>query len=311
MSHVFDAAVKDATGNYFINQLERLDPVLNKPLASFTYARDVDFSALDLADETTAFEAVSYAASSMGNAPAFISDKQTEFGVSGVEYSKKVNPTFLWGMSIQKSIIELERAMKLGRDLSADLFDALNMRQNVDLQNLVYKGNAASGTTGLINDATVTAAAVSGAVWASKTPDQILNDINTVLDAAWAASGYTSCPSRIGLPPTQFSRLASTPRASGSDMSIAKWLSENSLANSLNGAPLEIVPMRELVGAGAGATDRMIAYRKDSNAVRFPKSAVRALPVETLGMFQRAIYVARVGVIEFKQPELARYADGI
>lgn len=312
----FDQAVVDSTGVFFQTQLTRLDPVLNEPLAEFTWSRDIDVGALDVGDENTAFDTIKYLAVG-GIQPAgksFIGPKTTEVGNVGVDMERKTSPTFVWAEAIQKTVIELAQAAKLGRNLDANLLDALNMKKNVDLQNMVYTGDTLQAVKGLVNQTIVTAAnVVNGAsaspLWTSKTDDEILADINTILTATWAQTGYTQMPRRLGLPPAKFAYLVSRKIVNGS-MSIAKYLAENSIAMVQNGVPLELVPMRELAAAGAGGTDRMVAYTKTKVNQRIPMSATASTPVQYRDLYQRVVYYFRVGVVEIVKPETLRYADG-
>lgn len=311
-----DAATIDSTGVFFTNELQRIDPVLNEPLAEFTWSRDIDLNPLDIADENTGFDSVKYGAVG-GVQPAgksFIGTKTTEIGNVSADFERKLNPTFLWAEGVQVNIIELAKAAKLGRNLDGTLLDALNMKKNVDTQNMVYLGDAANGVKGLVNQTSVTAVVVANGasaspLWTSKTDDEILQDLNTQLTAAWAATGYKIMPSRVGLPPAKFAYLISRKIANGS-MSIAKFLSENSIAMSQNGRPLELVPMRELIGAGTAGADRMMFYTKDRKNLRFPMSPTASTAVQYRDLFQRTIYYLRMGVVELLRPETVRYADG-
>ena len=143
----------------------------------------------------------------------------------------------------------------------------------------------------------------------SKTDDEVLADINTILTAAWAQSGYTVVPRRLGLPPAKFAYLVSRKIGNGS-MSLAKYLADNSLAMETNGVPLELVPMRELAAAGAGGTDRMVAYTKRRDYQRWPLSATLSTPVQYKDLYQRVAYYCRMGTLEIVKPETLRYADG-
>lgn len=314
----FDAQTVDSTGVFFSTELNRIDPVLNTPLADFSYARDIDLAPLDIADETTSFDSVKFAATGgvEANGPSFVSSKTTEIGAVGVDMQRVTAGTFLWAQAVQKTVIELAQSQKLGRPLDALLLDAMNLKLNVDMQNHVYLGyTPAAGTAvkGLLNSTQVTAstvaAGVGGLLWTQKTDDEILADINTLLTSSWQASGFTIMPDRLGLPPIKFSYLVSRKIANQS-MSLLKYLSENTMSNNINGKPLDIVPMREAVGAGAGSTDRMIAYRKRADVVRLPRSPVLSTPVQLSGLYQKSIYYTRFGTVEFVKPEAVRYADG-
>ena len=311
----FDQATVDSTGAFFQTELTRVDPVLNQPLADFTWSRDIDIGPLDIGDETTAFDAVKYVATGgvQPGGKSFVGPKTTEVPNAGADMERKTNPTFVWAEAVQMTVIELAQAQKLGRNLPATLMDALNMKKNVDMQNQVYTGDVLQNVKGLVNSTLVTAANVvagaGGSLWTQKTDDEILADINTVLSANWAQTGYTFVPRRLGLPPAKFAYLVSRKIVNGS-MSLAKYLAENSLAMTANGTPLELVPMRELTGAGAGGTDRMIAYTKRRDFQRIPMSPTASTPVQYRDLHQRSVYYFRVGVVEFVKPETLRYADG-
>ena len=313
----FDQATADSTGVFFSNELMRISPMLIEPLADFPYARDVDITDLDLGDESTAYDAA-YERAVGGVNPAgksIISARTTVIGAVNVDADRTVSPTFLWGELFQMSIIEIERAMKLNRPLSPMLLNALKRKWELDTQGMVYLGDTGAGVTGLVNSAAVTASSVaatgtgSTTAWANKTPDQINDDINTLIGAVWQASGYTRIPNRIGLPPQKLTYMNSV-RLSNTGESLLAYVKRNNTA-LMNGQDLAFAPMRELVGAGSGATDRMIAYTKSPDVVRYPRSELRALPLQFDGLFQKQIYVGRLGTIEIPRPQLLRYADGI
>lgn len=313
----FDQATVDSTGVFFQTELTRISPTLVEPLADFPYARDVDLTDLDLGDEATAYDAALERATGGVNpaGKSIISARTTVIGAVNVDLERVQSPTFLWGELFQMSIIEIERAMKLGRPLSPMLLTALKRKWELDTQGMVYLGDAALGVTGLVNSALVTAATVAagvgGITWALKTPDEILTDVNTVLDATWAASGYTRMPTRIGLPPAKLSALVSR-RLTNTDVSVLEYLKRNNIAASQGGVDLQFAPMRELIGAGAGGTDRMIAYSKSQDVVRYPRTnELRPLPTQFDGLFQKQIYVGKLGTLEIPRPALLRYADGI
>jgi hypothetical protein len=313
----FDQATIDSTGVFFSNELMRISPTLIEPLADFPYARDVDLTPLDLGDESTAYDSVAYRAAGGVNpvGKSIISARTTVIGAANVDSDRLISPTFLWGELFQMSIIEIERAMKLGRPLSPQLLNALKMKWEIDSQGMVYLGDAALGVTGLVNSTAVTAATVaatgtgSSTLWSTKTPDQINDDINTLITAVWASSGYTRIPNRIGLPPQKLAYLNSV-RITNTGESLLAYVKRNN-TSLMNGQDLSFAPIRELVGAGSGSTDRMIAYTKAVDVVRYPRSELRALPLQYDGLFQKQIYVGRLGTIEIPRPQLLRYADGI
>lgn len=314
----FDQATVDSTGVFFQNELIRISPTLIEPLADFPYARDVDLTDLDLGDEATAYDA-SLERATGGINPAgksIISARTTVIGAVNVDMERVQSPTFLWGELFQMSIIEIERAMKLGRPLSPQLLAALKRKWELDTQGMVYLGDTGLGVTGLVNSALVTAVTAGaktggGTAWsATATVDEVNGDINNIISQTWAASGYTRIPNRIGLPPAKLTYLNSV-RLPNTGESLLAYIKRNNTA-LMQGQELSFAPMRELVGAGAGSTDRMIAYTKSVDVVRYPRTnELRALPLQFDGLFQKQIYVGRLGTIEIPRPQLMRYMDGI
>lgn len=314
----FDQATIDSTGVFFETQLMRINPTLVEPLADFPYARDVDLIDIDLGDEATGYDAVLERATGGVNpaGKSIITARTTTIGAVNVDLERVTNPTFLWGELFQMSVVEIERAMKLGRPLSPMLLSALKRKWELDTQGMVYLGDSALGVTGLVNSALVTAYTVaatgtgSSTFWTTKTADLISDDVNKLLYDTWQASGFTRLPDTIGLPPQQMTYINSQ-RLSNTDRTILSYIRENN-ASLLNGQNLRFVPMRELAGAGAGGTNRMIAYSKSLDVVRYPRTnELRPLPVQFDGLFQKQIYLGKLGTLEIPRPQLLRYADGI
>ena len=181
----------------------------------------------------------------------------------------------------------------------------------MDTDSQVYVGDVSTGDVGLVNNPIVTAGAVAGDTWANAGPAVILEQINELLTSVWASSGYAICPSELRIPPVQYG-LISTKVVSGSgDVSILQYLAQNSIANNINGRPLNIQPLKWLVNAGEGDTDRMMAYTNNEDFVRFPMVPVRRETAYYQGIRFIAPYIWGFGSVEFVYPETVGYRDGI
>lgn len=314
---MMDAATIDATGVFYTNELQRIDPVLITPVVDLPYERDIDIVPLDIADEQTGFDLLKYVATG-GMNPAgksFIGRRTTVIGVAGADTERQLSPTFNWAEIIQASVFELATAQRLGRSISEDHLAALRMKWNLDSQAMVYLGDSDVNVTGLVNSNLVAVQNVpngaSGSpLWANKTPEEKAADLNSLLLNAWIASGYQQVPGRVGLPPMEYARLT-TDKIANTAVSLGNYLANNNLATTNNGRPLEFVPMKELVGAGVGGTNRMIAYVKDRSVVRWARSALQNTPVQLDGIYQKTVYFGKFGTVEIPKPQLMRYADGI
>jgi hypothetical protein len=317
---------KDSALSYYVNQLDNLDKRLYEPLVSVSWGRDIKLrSGITMANESTSFIRSAFAAAgSLGN-PAtanlggnmpWISAETTAIPGVSVNGERVVLPLRLLAREVSYTSPELERSNLLGQPIDAQKIDALNILYQMNTDQMVYIGSSEVGATGLCNSSLVTAGNVSagiggGTTWASKTPVEILADINTVLKDTWTSSALAVCPDKLLLPPTQFSFLASTLISSAGNMSILEFVKKNSIALTINGRELDIQPVKWLTGRGDSSSDRMVAYTNDESRVRFPMVPIRRETPYYQGIRFTAPYLWAFGEVEFVYPETVRYADGI
>jgi hypothetical protein len=321
-----DGKTVDSAGAFLISELERLDPTLHMPLAAVFWSRDVDLREdVTIADEAASFTNSTFAAP--GNiTPTGInwSGKNTT-AIAGiaVDISKTAQPLTLWDMELKYSIPELESAIRLGRPIDQQKFEGLNLKHQMDIDQVVYIGDSTVGITGLFNSAAVTAttAAATGTggstQWATKTPQNILADVNTLLTNTWAASGYAVIPDRILVPPVDYGLLVSQTVSTAGNISILKFLEQNNLA-AQNGGQLTILPSKWGIGMGTGGTpqvlgtvDRALAYSKDPLRVRYPMTPLQKTALQYHGIYHSTTYYCRLGQLETIYPETFAYLDGL
>ena len=317
----FDRATIDSTGVFLISELERLDQTLHQPLVSITWSRDIDLREdVSIADEASSFTNSSFA-SAGGATPsgkAWIGKDSTSITGLALDIGKTSNPLYLWGMEVSYSLPELESAQKLGRPVDAQKFQGMQTKHQMDIDEQVYIGDSSLGKYGLVNSDLVTVdtlgnGAAGTATWVTKSPDEILADVNTTIQACWAAAGYAVCPGELRLPPSQFAYVASQKVSDAGNVSILQFLEENSISLRVNGRKLNIQPLKWLATAArSGATaDRMVVYTKANDRVRFPLVPLQRTPLEYRSIFHTTTYFGRLGVVEFVYPETVRYADGL
>lgn len=321
----FDARTIDSTGSFLIGELERLDQTLHMPLVNYTWSRDIKLREdVTIADETSSFTNSSFASAggATPNGKAWLSKNANQIPGIQLDIGKTVSPLNLWAHEIAWTLPELESAIKLGRPIDAQKLTGLQLKHQMDIDEQVYVGDTVLNVTGLANSAAVTvgnviAGALGGTQWATKTPDEILNDVNSLLYATYAASGFARIPNELRLPPLQYGYIVAQKVSGNADKSILKFLLENNLA-AQNGTPLNIQPLKWLIGRGVGGTpftlgtvDRMVAYTNDQTLVRFPMVPLQRTPLEYRSLWQSTTYYGRLGVVEFVYPETLQYADGI
>jgi hypothetical protein len=312
---------RDSALAYYVNQLENLDKRLYEPLTSVSWGRDINLrGGITMGNESTSFIRSAFAASgtlgqSNGGMP-WISAETTAIPGVSVNGERIVLPLRLLAREVSFTSVELERSQLTGQPIDTQKTDALNMLYQMNTDQMVYIGSADVGATGLLNSALVTAGnvvnGISGSpLWVNKTPDEILADVNSLITAAWSASAFAVCPGKLLLPPAQFSYIVSQKVSSAGNISILKFLQENSISLSVNGKALDIQPVKWLTGRGVGPTDRMCVYTQDESRVRFPMVPIRRETAYYQGIRYVAPYLWAFGEMEIVYPETVRYADGI
>lgn len=309
----------DSTLAYFVNQLDNLDRKLYEPLYSTSWGRDIKLrSGISMANESTSFIRSTLGAVGTQKAtgkPWLAPNSTTIPGVS-VDGERIVLPLRLLGQEVSYTSVELERSQLIGQPIDTQKFDALNLMYQMHTDEMVYIGDTDVGAKGLVNSSLVTAGSVANgaagtATWVTKTPNEILKDVNTLIEATWQASGYAVCPDKLLLPPAQFAYISSQLVSSAGNTSILTFLEDNSISLRVNGRKLDIQPLKWLTGRGAAGADRMVVYTNDENRVRFPMVPVRRETPYYLGIKFNAPYIWAFGEVEFVFPETLRYADGI
>jgi hypothetical protein len=316
---------KDSALAFFVNQLDNLDKRLYMPLTSVSWGRDIKLrSGITMSQESTSFVQSAFAAggslsnangNSGGNLPWISPETVAIQGVS-IDGTRVVKPLRLLAREISFTSVELDRSQLLGQSIDAQKTDALNILYQMGIDQMAYIGSTDVGATGLLNSSLVTAGAVANGIagsplWSTKAADEILKDVNTLLESTWQASAFAVCPSELRLPPAQFAYIASQKVSSAGNVSILKFLEDNSISLRINGKALNIQPVKWLTGRGVNTTDRMVAYTNEEDRVRFPMVPVRRETAYYQGIRYIAPYLWAFGEMEFVYPETLQYADGL
>jgi hypothetical protein len=316
----YDQATLDSTGAFLIGELERLDQQLHMPLASVTWTRDIDLREdVTIADEVSSFTNSTFAAVGGMNPTGknWISKVGNAIGRVNLDIGKTAHNLNLWGMELSYTIPELKSAMQTGRPIDSQKLAAINLKWNMDADQQVYQGDTDLNVTGLCNDPSVTATNVvnggSGTAWSTKSAEQILADIRTLEESVWASSAYSFAPRKLLVPPSQF-QLLLQPLTVGTAVvseSILSYIKRNCLSLVVNGAPLEIVPVKWLYNMGTGSTARMVAYTQEMDKVRFPIVPLMNTPIQYDSIYMKSTYFGRMGQVEIVYSTTIGYADGI
>lgn len=303
----------ESTGAFLVGELERLDPKLYEPIADFTWSRDMPLRKdVTISDEMTSFLLANYAGGFGGTGSgqkAWIKGADTAPAQVAVSAKKITTPVTTWGMEVSYSIFDLMKAKQVGRPIDTQLYNAMKLKHNLDIEAQVYLGDTEVGVKGLLNnDAVVAKENVGSFVPSTTEPKKACDFFNTILDAAWKATAYSRIPNTILIPPSLFSTLAST-QLPNTDKNLLEFVRANNLCVA-NGGALTIRPLKWLndktINSGKG---RIVAYTKDEDVVRLPLVQLQQLPVQFRSYKQCVPYYGALGGVEFVRPEMVYYGD--
>lgn len=301
-----------STGAFLVGELEKLDQTLYEPLSDFTWSRDITLRTdVTIADEVTSFILSNYASGFGGTGVGtknWIKGASTTPAQTAVSTTKVTSPVTPWGMEVAYDVFELQKAQQVGRPIDVQKYDAMKLKHQMDIENMVYLGDAEVGVKGLLNNDAGVAKENIGELTEKTTAQEARDFFNHVLEAAWKATSYIRCPNRILIPPKLYAKLASTP-LENTDKSLLEWVKVNNLGASL-GNGLEILPCRLLADASInGGKGRVVAYTNSRDVVRFPLVQLQSMPVQYRSYQQVVPYYGALGAVEFVRPEMVYYGD--
>ena len=185
---------------------------------------------------------------------------------------------------------------------------------------MTYEGFADLDVYGLVNNPLVEATDVNvGASteksWRKKTPDEILDDINSVLVDTWSASEYdlTGMANHILIDPSSFAYITTRKVSEAGNVSILTYILENNIAKN-QGRDLVIVPCRWCSGAGSGSTNRMVAYVNEKEKIKIDIPVMLSRVMTQPNVEQMAYltaYAGQIGQVKVMYYQTIRYRDGI
>lgn len=304
---------------FLVGELEKRDPKVREPLTSVTWPRDIVAKTGGGWVEFTSTYNVSYATPGP-NQSGIIGGESNAIPVMQADIGKDIYKVFSWANILKIPFVDQAKLQNIGRSLDDILDKGIRLNYNKTLDQNVYQGFPEFGTTGLINNVNVTAAAVANGAagspaWSTKTPDEIMADVNTIMTLAWAAAEYdlTGMPNHILIPPAQYSNLVNKKVSTAGNMSILEYLLQNNIGRN-QGVDLAILPCRWCAGAGAGSTDRMVAYVNDEDRVNFDLTVALSRVMTQPSVADIAYltaYAAQMSEVKFLYYQPVRYGDGI
>ncbi len=293
---------------YFKRQLEViLSRTYDEVLADLPYAKlfPITSEVDPIATEATWRSYKSYGFAKL------ISDYATDFprvDLAGSEQSIKIKS---YGVSWGYNIMEIRRAAKTGFNLTDRKAKAARRALEEKMNRLAFLGDSDAGIQGFINYPGITEYTVpatgTGATktWSTKTADQILVDLFGIINAIVIPTFGKEMPNRILLPLTNLTLIKTLRLGTYNDTTVYEFFKKQY-------PEVELVAVRELVGAGAGGTNRMMAYNASPDKIRFEvPMAFEQFPEQQVGLEFVVPAWARVAGIIMPYVAATAYADGI
>lgn len=216
------------------------------------------------------------------------------------------------GNSYGFSIQEIRAAKYAGVSLDQKKANAARRAHEERHESLIRLGDSTAGLLGLLNQPNVTVytvpnnAANTSALWVNKTPDEILKDMNGIVNKIVKDTKEVEYPDTLLLPLDQYTLVNTTPRHANSDTTILEFfLSKNDWVK-------QVIPWSALTTAGSGGTARMVAYRRDPDALQYiePQPFEQLAP-QTEGLEIVTYCHGRSGGVVVYYPLSIAYGDGI
>ena len=286
---VMDADGIASGGAFLVSELEKRDPLTRKPLTTFTYPSHIVIQTGGGWVDYVSAMSVAY-----GITGGAVNSPVTAGGANGIpvvqaSVDKGVYKAHVFAAALRVMFQDMQRANYIGRSLDNLLQDGVRMAYDKHMDANGYVGIGDYGTTGLVNnpDATETPAvngAKGTATWATKTPQEILKDVNDAITSVWAANEYdeTAVPNHILIPYEQYNYILTTMVTDLATETIYDFLLKNNAA-AKNGGSLFIGATRWCKGAGTGDKDRMVVYVNHERFVKMdelvPMSRIMSAPI--------------------------------
>jgi hypothetical protein len=229
----------------------------------------------------------------------------------------------LAAMGYDYDLQELAQAMMMNIPLRDDKANAARRAAEEMIDRVAMAGDTAKNIFGITNSPLVTAGTApadgtgSATTFASKTVQQVLRDINTVLTGQFVSTYGAEMADTLLLPYQTLIDLSTrtlVDQAGGNaNTTLLQFIEQNNIRTRLTGQPLLIRGAWNLDTAGAGATRRIVAYRRSPEvAVLYIPMPFRFLDPWQQGPIRFEVPgIFRISGVEVRRPEAMRYLDGV
>lgn len=241
----------------------------------------------------------------------FLSSKGYDMPYADTSLEQHFRASHLAGIGYEWSRGELERASRMGRNLTADKALAATRVAKRFLYGIALLGSSEKGWEGLFNNTSVPRTTV-GQTFTAGTVDQVMAIVNGAILAPSIATRGAFNADTLVLPTTALRDLASRVMTNTTTTMLAFVQANNALTASGN-TSLAIRTSDELETIGNGTTRRLMAYERSRDVVQFalPGDHEFLEPFRKSSMTWEVAGIMNVAGTDFRIPKGAVYRDGI
>jgi hypothetical protein len=291
---------------FYISQLANLESkIYEAKYTNINFAEMIPINS-SVPEWADSWDYISYDSVTMGK---FIGSSADDLPSVSLSANKTSVPIGYAGNSFDYSLDELRKTQQLRMPVDATKGRAAFRGSQEHTQRVAYFGDSNRGMTGLFNNANL-AVDNSTVNWATATGQEIVDDMNSLLIKVWIDSANTHLPNALAIDSSRYAIITSRRMDTGTDTTIMQFFMQNNLFTTTTGQQLRIFPRLQLVGAGVGGKDRMLAYElNDDNLGMVNPIPWRALAPQMKGLMIKVPCEYKLSGVDFRYPFSAAYRD--
>lgn len=316
--------VKDADSSLFLsNALERIDPIIHKPLARFYWQDFMPIMYGGGALEFASLFRVNYNAYDANkNVTSGNNNIITEVKATIQKFQTVVKP-YAW--SIETGWIDEMKLRQVSSSILQQVEEGVRLYYNQKLDDVAFTGFVNEGQPqayGLINNPNVPAMTSSN-TFDNLTPTEMVAELNKLLASIAQNTEYNSMfkINHIGVAPSLYTLLAqpmtigAAATGVGVFANVLEYFKANNYIKMLFGTDdIVILPLPYLETAGANNSRRIVAYCYDEACIRMPlpMDLTRGATMFDPGaMAYKTVFVTFIGHPQFVYIKTIGYLDKV
>ena len=237
-----------------------------------------------------------------------VSDYSKDFPRVNLQGTSHIGRIRSLGDSFGYSIQEVRAASEAGVNLNSEFAIAAKEAILEAENNIAFFGDESHQLYGLFNNPNVprvlAPTGTSGIDWSLKTPDEIIEDLNLLVNGVAENSLGKHLANVAVLPLSKYNYIASTPRSSTSDTTILAWFLQN------NPYIQKVEWLNELESASSSGDAMGMAYKLDPRVLQLEiPQDFEIFPEQNEGMEMKFPCHSRVGGVHIYKPLAVNFLE--